>query len=267
MLRSDAANERGQREFGAALLDADLPLPKGIVGPHGKSAQKRFAVYRNNVTVSLIAVLADIFPAIQRLVGEAFFRDMARLYIAKEPPRSAVMFEYGSGFAAFLESFEPVSGYPYLPDVARLEKAWLAAFHSADADPLQPGALGEIPPEHLAETRFTVHPATHIVQSNFAAVSIFSASREERSLEDIKPATPEDALITRPSGTVEVRRLPPGAAKFFNALISGATLGEAADQTMASHPGFDLPSAISAMLEAGVFSTCSVGQAPRERSL
>jgi hypothetical protein len=266
MPQNDAANEHEQREFGAALLDPDLPLPKGIVGPHGKSAQKRFAVYRNNVTVSLIAALADIFPAIQRLVGEAFFRDMARLYIAKEPPRSAVMFEYGSGFAVFLEGLEPLSGYPYLPDVARLEKAWLAAFHSADADPLQPGALGAIPPEQLTDTRFTVHPATHIVQSSFAAVSIFSASREERPLDGIKPAAPEDGLVTRPFNTVEVRQLPPGAAEFFSALIEGANLGEAAGQTMAGHPEFDLPAAISAMLEAGVFSACSVGQAHTEHT-
>ncbi|MGJ8571621.1 MAG: HvfC/BufC N-terminal domain-containing protein [Hoeflea sp.] len=265
MQHNDAANEHEQREFGAALLDPDLPLPKGIVGPQGKAAQKRFAVYRNNVTVGLISALADIFPAIERLVGEAFFRDMARLYIAEEPPRSAVMFEYGSGFAAFLEGFEPVSDYPYLPDVARLEKAWLAAFHSADADPLQPDALGAIPPGNLSETRFTIHPATHIVQSGFAAVSIFSASREERPLEDIKPATPEDGLITRPFNTVEVRQLPPGAAEFFNALITGATLGEAADQTLVRHPGFDLPSAISAMLEAGVFTACSAGQSIMEQ--
>ena len=255
-----------QLDFGAALLDPDLPLPEGIVGPHGKSARKRFAVYRNNVTVSLIAALADIFPAIQRLVGEAFFRDMARLYIAQEPPRSAVMFEYGSGFPAFLESFEPISSYPYLADVARLEKAWLAAFHSADAVPLQPDALGKIPPEHLAETRFSAHPATRIIQSRYAAVSIFSASREERPLEGIRPTAPESGLVTRPFDTVEIRQLPPGAADFFTALISGATLGEAANQTLAEHSGFDLPSAISAMLEAGAFSACSVGDLPRERA-
>lgn len=255
-----------QLDFGAALLDPDLPLPEGIVGPHGKSAKKRFAVYRNNVTVSLIAALADIFPAIRRLVGDAFFRDMARLYIAQEPPGSAVMFEYGNGFAAFLENFEPLSGYPYLPDVARLEKAWLAAFHSADAEPLQPDALGAIPPEHLAETRFAAHPATRIIQSRYAAVSIFSASREERPLEGIKPTSPESGLVTRPFNTVEVRQLPPGAADFFNALMTGATLGEAANQTLSEYSGFDLPSAISAMLEAGAFSTCSVEQLAMEQA-
>ena len=266
MPQNDTVTERGQFDFGAALLNPELPLPEGVIGPHGKSALKRFAVYRNNVAVSLIDALSGIFPAIQRLVGEDFFRDMARIYISGEPPRSAVMFEYGGGFAAFLERFEPVSSYPYLPDVARLEKAWLAAFHSADADPLQPDALGVIPPENLAETRFTVHPATHIVQSRFAAVSIFSASREERPLEGIKPATPESGLVTRPFDTVEVRQLPAGAAEFFRALIEGAPFGDAAGQTMAGHPEFDLPAAISAMLEAGVFSACSVGQAHTEHT-
>lgn len=250
----------GQHDFGAALLDPDLPLPEGITGPDGKKAARRFAIYRNNVTVSLIDALAGIFPALQRLVGETFFRDMARLYLVEEPPRSPVIFEYGGGFADFLSQFEPLAAYPYLPDVARLERAWLDAFHAADADPLHPGSLGAIPPERLADTTFTPHPATRIVQSRFAAISIFSASREERTLDGIRPANAEDGLITRPAYSVEVRQLPAGAADFFLALISGATLGEAADSTIARYPEFDLPSAISAMLEAGVFSACWFGE-------
>jgi hypothetical protein len=260
MLRNEQVSASRQCDFGAALLDPDLPLPEGITGPDGKKAARRFAIYRNNVTVSLLDALAGIFPAIQRLVGESFFRDMARVYLVENPPRSPVIFEYGGSFADFLERFEPLAGYPYLPDVARLERAWLDAFHAADADPLQAGDLGAIPPERLAETTFTPHPATRIVRSRFAAVSIFSATREERTLDGIRPANPEDGLITRPAHTVEVRRLPPGAADFFLALISGATLGEAADSTIVRHPEFDLPSAISAMLEAGVFSACSFGE-------
>ncbi|WP_417435587.1 putative DNA-binding domain-containing protein [Hoeflea sp.] len=266
MPRNDPVMPPGQRDFGAALLDPDLPLPEGIVGPHGKNAQKRFAVYRNNVTVSLIDALAGIFPAIQRLVGDNFFREMARTYLVMDPPQSPVIFEYGGGFAAFLERFEPLSRYPYLPDVARLERAWLDAFHAGDADPLAPDSLAAIPPEHLADTTFTAHPSTRIVQSSFAAVSIFSASREDRTLDGIQPGDAEDGLITRPFDAVTVRQLPPGAADFFTALIAGATLGQAAGTTVARHPEFDLPSAISAMLEAGVFSACSFGQANLEQT-
>jgi len=266
MPRNDPIPRSPQESFGAALLDPDLPLPEGVIGPRGKNAKKRFAVYRNNVTVSLVNALADIFPAVQRLVGEGFFRDMARVYLAEEPPRSALLFEYGGGFAAFLERFEPVSKLPYLPDVARMERAWLDAFHAADADPLQSDSLAAIPPVSLGEATFTPHPATRIVRSRFAAVSIFSANREKQLVDGIRPLDPEDGLITRPFEAVQVRQLPPGAAGFFEALVAGTTLSEAAGLTLEKYAGFDLPSAISAMLVAGVFSTCSTGQPLMEQA-
>ena len=56
--------------FAAALLDPDAPTPEGLAGPGSGRADKRFAVYRNNVNVSLVKALGDIFPTVQRLVGE-----------------------------------------------------------------------------------------------------------------------------------------------------------------------------------------------------
>ena len=264
---SDPAHSAHQADFVAALLDPDLPVPEGVVGPGGKNAQKRFAIYRNNVAVGLVDALADIFPAVQRLVGTEFFRTMARLYLTREPPASAVLSEYGSGFAAFLDGLEPLSRFPYLSDVARLERAWLDAYHAADASPLSPEALGAIPPEHLGDVTFTAHPATHILRSRFAAVSIFSASRQDQPLDGIRPLDPEDALITRPGFEVVIRSLPPGAADFFEALIDGDTLAGAATLALEHYPGFDLPSAISAMLEAGAFSACSIPQTMTEDPL
>lgn len=254
-----AAVTEMQSGFGAALLSPDAPLPAGIVGPRGKKAEKRFAVYRNNVVVGLTNALADIFPVARKLVGEAFFRNMARVYLAAEPPTSPLMFEYGHGFAAFLERFEPVAELLYLPDVAQLERAWLDAFHAADIEPLDAGALGRVAPEALGELTFTVHPATRIVESDFAIVSIFSASREDQDISGIKPRQPQSALVTRPRDWVEVRSLPPGASTFFKALIAGLPLGEAAGETLAAHPQFDLPAALGAMLEAGIFIECAPG--------
>lgn len=264
MPRNEAHALGEQPAFSAALLDPDLPPPDGVIGPHGKAATKRFAVYRNNVTVSLINALADIFPAVAKLVGQDFFRDMARYFITRHPPHSALLFEYGHEFPEFLKDFEPVAKLPYLPDVARLERAWLDAFHAADAEPLTPEALGATPQERLGDLVFTPHPAARIVQSDFAAVSIFSASREDRPLKGIQPLAAEDGLITRPFDTVQVRQLPAGAASFFEALVNGRTLGAAAALTLDSHPGFDLPSAISALLEAGIFTTCHLENASSE---
>lgn len=55
--------------FAPALLDPARSTPDGVTGPNGKAAGRRYDVYRNNVTVSLIDALAAIYPAVQRITG------------------------------------------------------------------------------------------------------------------------------------------------------------------------------------------------------
>ena len=71
----------GQTDFQAALLDADLPVPPGLSDGQGNAAGKRFAVYRNNVAVSLTEALITAFPSIYTLVGDQFFRAMAGSFL------------------------------------------------------------------------------------------------------------------------------------------------------------------------------------------
>ncbi|MEO8121927.1 MAG: DNA-binding domain-containing protein, partial [Rhodoferax sp.] len=69
-----------QTAFANALLNAELPCPSGLKTWNGSDPGTRFAVYRNNVMVSLIDALADTYPVVQELVGEEFFRAMARVF-------------------------------------------------------------------------------------------------------------------------------------------------------------------------------------------
>ena len=80
-----------QADFAAALRDPAIPPPAGVVGPDGGPAPRRFAVYRNNVLVALGNALAGAFPAVGRIVGEEFFRAMARNYVLETPPTSPVL--------------------------------------------------------------------------------------------------------------------------------------------------------------------------------
>jgi hypothetical protein len=113
--------------FATALMDPAHATPVDVVGPRGKAAIKRYNVYRNNVTVSLIDALAAIYPAVQRITGVEFFRAMARSHIRATPPGSPLLFEYGRDFPAFIESYEYAQDMPWLADTARIERAWLDA--------------------------------------------------------------------------------------------------------------------------------------------
>jgi hypothetical protein len=244
------------------LLDPDYAPPTAVVGPNGKSAVKRYNVYRNNVTVSLIDALAAVFPATQRVTGIEFFRAMARFHVRATPPRSPLLFDYGRDFPDFIARYEYAQDMPYLPDTARIERAWLDAYHAADAQPLAAEKLGAISPQRLADLVFVAHPATQIIRSPFSAVTIFAANRRDGPVERIEASVPEDALITRPGQEVTVRRLPPGGAAFLTELVMGRSLGDAAAAALEAAPDFDLTGNIAGMLEAGAFTALHVGDLP-----
>ena len=193
-----AASPAYSAVFSAALLKPDRETPALVSGPAGKAAAKRYNVYRNNVTVSLIDTLAGVYPAVQRITGVEFFRAMARFHIRETPPTSPLLFEYGRDFPAFIERYEYAQGMPWLADTARIERAWLDAYHEADAAPLTASDLASFPPERLADLVFAPHPATRLVRSRFAAVTIFAANRVPAPVEEIDASQAEDTLITRP---------------------------------------------------------------------
>jgi len=248
------AHARFSAGFAAALLDPERPTPPTVSTTDGGRAERRYAVYRNNVTTSLAEALAGIFPAVRRLVGVDFFSGMAIAFARARPPRSRLLFEYGTDFPDFVEAFEPARGLPYLADVARIERAWLDAYHAADATPLRPQDLAEIPPEDLAGTVFRPHPALRILRSRYAAFSICMANRDERApVLPIRGEVGEDTLVNRPEFAVSMRRLPPGAAAFLRALCDSRSFEAAIGAGFAETDAFAPAEAISLMLESGAF--------------
>ena len=61
-----------QRHWAAALLDAQPSTPAGLATWNGSDPGRRFAVYRNNVMVSLVDALAQTFAVTQALVRNNF---------------------------------------------------------------------------------------------------------------------------------------------------------------------------------------------------
>ena len=243
-----------QAAFSSALIAPELPLPEDVVGPtKAKKAQKRFGVYRNNVMVSLTESLRSAFPTVDMLVGEDYFRAMARVYISGNPPKSAMLATYGEDFGTFLDTFEPLAELPFLGDVARLEFAWLRAYNSADKRPLDPEQLQSIDPEQLGGLTFTLHPACQLLSAGHAAYSIWAAHKTEdpssamASVED----HPEEILITRPEWDVTVISMPSGGYTFAKGLADGNTLAEAAGMAAEAHESFDFAQNFGGLLETG----------------
>ncbi|WP_419690011.1 putative DNA-binding domain-containing protein [Burkholderia theae] len=245
--------------FAPGLTNPSIGAPYGVIAYEHKRVDRRYDVYRNNVTVSLIDALASIYPSVQRIVGVEFFRAMARFHVRETLPVSPLLFEYGRDFPNFIASYEYARMMPWLADTARIERAWLDAYHAADLPTLTADAFAAIAPDALAAVHLVRHPATRIVRSPYPAASIFAMNRADGPVTPLRSGEPEDALVTRPAYDVIVSLLPPGGAAFLISLTDGASLGDAVALALEDNPAFDLPAALRGMIEAGVFTAVHSG--------
>lgn len=243
--------------FATALLNPDLPSPAGLCAWNGSDPSIRFAVYRNNVIVSLIDALADSYPVVQMMVGETFFRAMAREFAYQHPPRSPVLAHYGADFPDFIGSFPPAASLPYLADVARLEHAYIHAYHAADAPilPTSQFALTLAQPEDLPRLRMRLLPSAVVLRSPYAMVSLWAAHQAEEVASLPEPNQPEAALIVRPELEVTVLPIDSGTHAFVHALQNNAPLGEAAGLAMEAQADFGLTRALTLLIRERVISS------------
>lgn len=160
----------------AALLQTDAPASTAQQPPVAQVLRcPRLDIHRNAVLHSWVTALAEGFPSVLKLVGEPFFRAMGAEAVRASPPRHPVLLAYGAEFPHFLERFPPVSGLPYLADVARLDGLRRRAWNAPDSAPLEPAGLAALSIEAAAELRIGLHPSAATLGSAYPARSIWLA--------------------------------------------------------------------------------------------
>ena len=246
------------REFQSAMADY-LTSPPGpevpaflrsLLPPDASRADKRFAVYKNNVYARLVDALRDSFPAVERLVGEDFFRYAAVEYIAQTPPKAASLLAYGNAFPEFFSEFPAVAHIPYLADVARLELLYLEAYHAADAEP----SRAPSPVTDGDGIWPMLHPSARLMTSPFQISRIWELNRSDASFEDVAlPPMKEYLLLIRPARQVEVRRVSFGAYAALFAFAHGASLAGARDEAEWAEPEGEFSTQYESLVRGGTF--------------
>lgn len=237
-----------------ALSNTLAPMLDAVEAAHG-SKERRLGVYRTNTLNSLTDVLASAYPVVERIVGVRFFSAVAQAFIAAHPPRQPVLYRYGDAFADFLSSFEPAKNLPYLPDVARLEWARVESYFGADATPLDPQRLVDVPPEKLGDVVFTLHPAARLIDAAFPVFEIWAVNQPDYgTVPEIDFTVRENGLVFRREHVVTQRALTPSAFAWLRTLADGDSLGRATEQAAAVDPDFDLQNTLRQHLADGTFT-------------
>lgn len=241
-----------QAQFITAVMDAAVPVPIGLVDQDRAAAGRRFSVYRNNVAVSLTEAMHSAFPVVAKLLGQKNMDGLSGIYLRAHPPSSPLMMFYGAEFPAFLEGMSQLDHLGYLGDVARLELALRLAYHAADATAIDPLLLAQLSEEALLQTRLALAPALHLMRSPWPIQSIWRFNTEDGAPKP-RPGA-EAVLITRPEFDPIPQTVSSADATWIEALMQGASIGEALDQARGTDTTFDLSSPLTLLLQGGAIT-------------
>ena len=211
-----------------------------IAGP-AVAARARLAVYLRHHRASLVAVIAEGFPAAGRLVGQRFLATAADAFIALHPPASPVLALYGAAFPAFLANWAPCAAIPWIGDVARAEWAMQEASRAPASATLDAGALAAA---GLGETsRLALEPTARIIESAWPLAGLLRAGLGGDLPDAPLAPAPSAVLIRRGDDGVTFTALPAATGAFLAALAASATLEAAAARALDTEPAFDLAAA------------------------
>ncbi len=240
-----------QSAFRRAVLQGEDAEAAAAIEAGGLPAAQRLSVYRNNTFGSLAGVLAAAYPALQRLLGADNFRLLARAYIAAHPPRRPQLLSYGGDMADFLGVFKHTRDDVFLADLARLEWARNEALFAADSPVLTARSLQGMPPESFGGLRLPLHPATRLVESDYAIFRLWQADKLAPGV----AVGAQNVLVTRSGdGAILQRTATAGDAALVMAFAAGASLDEAAEAAFAEEPAFDLQAALADHLTRATFA-------------
>lgn len=243
-----------QAAFAAGIF-GENPGAIVAIAPGRFTPEQYLQIYRNNVFESLTGALKAVYPVIERLVGEGFFRFAADSYIRQHAPRSGNLHDFGMHYADFLAGFTPAAGLPYLPDVARLEWAWQEAFHSADAAPFDARRLAEVPVERQGNLRFALNPSVRLFDSAYPVLGIWRANQDQAAEEIVDLTQAGTALLViRRGRRVEIEILTPGEHALLHAIKQDASLAAACDAAFAVESSFDLAAALQRGIQGGTLA-------------
>ena len=244
-----------QKLFAEAISGNDIGTFLDFVCEGGASQEKRLSVYQNNFFYNVTEALAATYPAIVKLVGDGFFRYAAHEYIQIHRPKNGILAQYGSNFAEFLDGFTPAENFPYLGDVARLEFAWLQAYHEKDVAPLTAQQLQSLPHERFSDLRLKLHPSRRFLVSPYPIARIWELSRQDEDTQEQIDFSGgiTHILVVRPRMEVEVRTLTPAAYCFLERLDKGDALTSAFEAAMEEDHNFNLQDNLEQLIVGETF--------------
>lgn len=244
-----------------AILNNDISsdLLSHIRSTNTLNVNDRLAIYRGSTLGGFNKALSISYPVCEKLVGELFFGAMTSHFIKEHPAHSPETTDYGYDFANFIEEFPPASSLPYLPDVARLERACEFSENTVEMPTLNFDALKEARLTNADNIIFHLPKSASLLQSAYPILSIWKANQEDSNNdEEISLDEGQDQLIIyKKASRLCVDKLDNDQWTFLN-IINNAPFTTVCKTLETHYPNMNIISLLPQAIEQGWIESFSV---------
>ncbi len=243
-----------QTAFRSVCLGGDAPDLAVLVDGARIGAEARLRIYRHHVFDSLSTALGATFSSVLSLVGDGFFRMIARDYIARTPPARPVLSEYGADFADFIERHGRACDLVYLADAARLDWALTRAYGSDGGPALTVATLAAIAPEALGDLRLRLRAGVSLLRSAYPVDRIWAVAHGQDDAPIDLAAGGVELVVFQRDDDAAFARLTHGEAVMLAACDGATSLALALGRASAADPAFDFAAALPKFLTLAILA-------------
>jgi hypothetical protein len=226
-----------QTRWSRALLHGPAHVPWGAFAADQDAIVRAMKIHANTISHARLVAIEDSYPRTRAHIGDEAFNQLSRRYL--DGGRAAGL-RHGQIGAVFPEFLAEAAGLAALATLAAAERAWLAAYHAADAAPLWLSDLATLSPAPMMRILVARHPAAAIVHLAPSFASF---------LDPDLPADARHVLITRPAADVQILAVDAATAALLPSRADVTELGALLEQA-----GEDGAAALAQLMDAGALS-------------
>lgn len=198
-----------------------------IVKPSGTlTSLERVGVYRGMYLSRLVEALEIDYPATRHFLGEEPFFDLVARYVDQHPSRSYNLNRLGDRFPEFVKTQTDLPRHDFVCDLTRLELGLTEVFDAEETPVLTAEAIAAVPPETWERARLKPIAALRLLSFDYPVSAYLGGVDEENPFPRIRKQ-PTWILAYRHQFLLHRSALSRPAFQLLNALVSGATVGEA----------------------------------------
>jgi hypothetical protein len=243
-----------------AVFSPDAAMLSGEIRDDERlPASERIQIYADAYFYRLMDCMREDYQATAAVVGEEAFANLVRGYLTQYPPTEPSLLYAGRHLADLLAGHELLERWPFIAELARLERLLIEVFHAPEAPALSADEMRAIAPADWPTVEVRTHPALRTLDCHWRVNEVLDAIKAGSELNAPAPA-PVTLLVWRQATQVYYRELDAPEQAALEVASGGASFAAVCEAFVSQLDGGDQAAAInrklSRWLTDGLFVRC-----------